>query len=655
MTSLSLGAYPQTTQETIDAKTPAGYPAQGFLVEEFDLWREGYAGKTINIYRVGTTELSPVYTDIGLSELSTNPQVLISRTDNDGRSYGKFAESLYSPYSYYIEVVGEEQTGAQLLPITSLDGQDASNATVLPAGGNSARALEDILAEVIRVRDYGEIGTSPETNTTTIVAAISAASTRGGGEVRLPAGTIPFTQLSVPASVVLVGEGKDVTVLQSQMAARVITITGNAAGARDLTLDGVTLLAGSTGIYAKAKELIYLQNVKVRRFETGMHWQGGTNHIYRNLDVQNCTKCVRALGDADFTGSGGGSLFTGLDWIGGSVAQSTSVGVELSVNDLEVNHNLIQQVDFTDNIGSDGALLDYGARFTKVYDCRFEDNTKAMVVQDNTDETLSFREVVGLQVFGGEIVDGTLVFDGLCQDVVFDQVSLEGCTLEMNVPSNQILLRDCTESGTLFTGDSTKVTRFRTVDNGGIITGTTVDGTATPVFKTVIAPNEVVQVHVSATAEQINGTGKAAYAVVHSFNGQPALLNFDEQTVNFTVGAEIEGATSGATAVIVAQTDAGATGSLQLAVVSGAFVDNEIISETDGSGSARANGTLTLQAAQNLGTTTSVRNVGNNAGAPPASWGGVTCDVLGQEGIVYVDGNASTDINWVVDVKVVRL
>lgn len=654
MSQLSLSALPQTTQSAFLDKTPADYPAQGVLVWEFDIWREGYAGKTVNIYRAGTTELVPVYTDINLTQLATNPQVLAALERDDGTSYGKFRQSLYSPYAYYAEIEGEEYTGTQAVPLTSLAGQDASNATVVPAGATVARALRDILSEVIRAKDFGEIGLSPETNTTTLTAAISAAATRGGGLVFLPSGTIPFTQLAIPASVILAGEGKDTTVLQSQLAGRVVTIAADSAGMRDLTLDGITLLPGSTGIYAKAKENIVLDNVKVKRFAVGLHWQGGNNHRYRNLDVENCVRNVRMLGDEDFTGTGGGALFTGLDWFGGSVAQSTSVGIELSVNDLEVNHNLIQQVDFSDNIGDDGALLVYGARFTKLYDCRFVDNTKDIVVQDNVDETLSFREVVGLQVYGGEIVGGTIALDGLCQDVVFDQVSLEGCTLALNVPSNQIILRDCTEQDTLFTGDATKVSRFRTAEDG-IIAGTTTDGTPTAVYKVRLKPNEVMQVHVSATAEQINGTGKAAYAVVHSFNGQPALLNFDEQTVNFVVGSQIEGASSGATAVIVAQTDSGTTGTLSLGVVSGEFIDNEIINSLDDAGTARVNGTLTFQAAQNLGTTTSVRAVGNNTGSPPASWGGVTCDVLGQEGVVYVDGNASTDINWVVSIKSVRL
>lgn len=68
-------------------------------------------------------------------------------------------------------------------------------------------------------------------------------------------------------------------------------------------------------------------------------------------------------------------------------------------------------------------------------------------------------------------------------------------------------------------------------------------------------------------------------------------LAYDNQTANFTVGNTITGGTSGATAVINADTDAGATGTLTLRNIVGAFVDDEAITDPGG-GSALANGTL---------------------------------------------------------------
>lgn len=65
-------------------------------------------------------------------------------------------------------------------------------------------------------------------------------------------------------------------------------------------------------------------------------------------------------------------------------------------------------------------------------------------------------------------------------------------------------------------------------------------------------------------------------------------LNFDTQTANFTVGATITGATSGAVGKIVRFTDTGSSGSLFMQLVSGTFQDNEIIA--GGGGSATADG-----------------------------------------------------------------
>lgn len=68
-------------------------------------------------------------------------------------------------------------------------------------------------------------------------------------------------------------------------------------------------------------------------------------------------------------------------------------------------------------------------------------------------------------------------------------------------------------------------------------------------------------------------------------------LPFDAQTGNFTVGLTITGGTSGATAKILSQVDAGATGTLTLGQISGIFTDNEIITDTS-TGSATVNRTF---------------------------------------------------------------
>lgn len=71
---------------------------------------------------------------------------------------------------------------------------------------------------------------------------------------------------------------------------------------------------------------------------------------------------------------------------------------------------------------------------------------------------------------------------------------------------------------------------------------------------------------------------------------QPQLA-YDAQTANFTVGATVTGGTSGATAVILADADGGATGTLTLGSLNGVFQDNETITGSSG-GSATVTGTL---------------------------------------------------------------
>jgi len=58
-------------------------------------------------------------------------------------------------------------------------------------------------------------------------------------------------------------------------------------------------------------------------------------------------------------------------------------------------------------------------------------------------------------------------------------------------------------------------------------------------------------------------------------------LDYDAQTVNFTLGATVRGMLSGATGVIMEDTDAGVTGTLELKKVIGSFIDNEVLVDDD--------------------------------------------------------------------------
>lgn len=74
-----------------------------------------------------------------------------------------------------------------------------------------------------------------------------------------------------------------------------------------------------------------------------------------------------------------------------------------------------------------------------------------------------------------------------------------------------------------------------------------------------------------------------------------ATLDYKDQTVNYTVGLKLTGADSNAKAIILADSDSGATGTLTLKMLSGSFEDGEIITDNTGPpGSATVDGTLAV-------------------------------------------------------------
>ncbi len=81
--------------------------------------------------------------------------------------------------------------------------------------------------------------------------------------------------------------------------------------------------------------------------------------------------------------------------------------------------------------------------------------------------------------------------------------------------------------------------------------------------------------------------------------GNDMSLNYDDQTVNFTKGRQVQGATSLASGYVVSDSDAGTTGTLRVTSLVGTFQDDEIVRELDangevimGGGSATVNGAV---------------------------------------------------------------
>ena len=243
-------------------------------IAEFDLWQPNYGGASVTVYKAGTTTKADIFTDEALTVAATNSQALDTLTAN-GISYGKFTQSLYTQQAYELDIDSTDQTAIVRPALTTLDGQDASDATVKPTGRSVATALDNLFDRVVNAEDYGALGASAATNTTTLTAAIAAASANSGGRVILPEGTFAFTTLSLSAGVVLEGEGRGVTTLTSTTAGNCITVAGDKAGLSRLTLDGLTNVARS--MWASTRRPTtnsYFNDVEIKRFVTGPALQG---------------------------------------------------------------------------------------------------------------------------------------------------------------------------------------------------------------------------------------------------------------------------------------------------------------------------------------------------------------------------------------------
>ncbi len=626
-------------------------PAQ--VISFFDVWQEGYALATVRVEIAGTATLADIFTDEALTVAADNPQTLETLTIND-RTFGKFAAPLYTASAYHLDIDSTDQTGVLRVPLTTLVGEDASAALVTATGGLVSHTLAEISARTIDVRDHGvflntgDPGQSSSTNNATLTAAIGAAASQGGGDVLCPSGTFAFTTLTIPAAVRVVGQGHDATVLQSQVAGKVITLSGDEAGFDQITIDGVNLQAGSTGIYAKAIDYTSFGETLITRFETGLHMQGGRNAEWTDLFITNCVTGAKLHGDSDPGGGADGDEFRHNLWQGGGVALCTTIGVELSFEDMKCYHNSINDVGFLNNTGT--ALIVNGSRFTNLEECWWSGNTKNWQVTDDDDtDNSDINTVVGLHIEHGSVIGGTASFTGKCQGVILDQMEISDVDFTLTSPLNNIVVRDCTEDSLVtLAGDGTKWTRLRTIQGSPPgSSGITTDATPTKAWSVGLNPGQRGHLRAIIIANQRNGTGYAMYHISRPVHRPGSTLDYDAQTVNFTAGETVTGTTSGATALITADSDSGDNGTLTLRDIEGTFENNEPI--TDGlGGAATVNGTISDVDAALLGSTASI----TAAVESDAAWAADFAIAAGEVE-VEVTGEAAKTIEWLVQVEVV--
>lgn len=615
-------------------------------ISEFDLWRPGYAGAVVTVYIAGTTTKASLFTDEALSVAASNPQTLSTLTSN-GVNYGKFVVPIYTGSAYYLDINTGDQTGIERPPLTTLAGQNASDAVVTPDGATVATALDVLFDRWVFAEDYGAIGTTASTNNATITAAIGAVAARGGGTVFLPSNqSVPFTQLTLPAGVVLEGYGRtgNPTLISSTVGGNVITLSGNGLGLRNVVLDGVSKQAGSVGVYSISNDEVIFENVIIKRFATAGHFKGGRRHRWRNFYIDACTNGLKGYGDSDAGGGGLGDQWANNQWDGGLVSNCTGIGVDLSYENRQVRENIIANVGFEDNTGT--ALRINGARVTKLPGSWFARNTIDMTVLDDTDTSQTDNTVIGLNFSDGSIAGGTVAstssFSGLCQDVVFDRMLISKTTVTLTSPSNNILWRDCTEDADVtLAGNGTRIVRQQTVfDDAPTSAVVTTNANVTKVWEVSLNPGEVGQIEARVVGTQRNGVGYATYHIARPVRRPGSALAYDAQTVNFTLGAVLTGSTSAATARIIADVDAGTTGTLTLKDIVGIFIDDEPLTDSSG-GAATCNGVLVPANAALIGSTTSIEA----AVETDAAW---ACDFAFATGNieVQVTGAAGATIEW---------
>jgi len=561
-------------------------------IAEFDTWRPGYGLATVTVLKAGGTEAANVYTDEDATASTDSTQTLLGK-DIGGISYGKFAVPLYTDQAYQLQINSVDQTGITRPALTTLDGEDASPAEVKPDGGAISTSLEELFARPIDVRDYGAFvevggsGASASTNTATIVAAVGVAGARGGAMVRIPPGTFVFTDLTLPTGVVLEGEERGATVLQSTYAGDVVTIGGDRAGLRRLTLDGVSLVADSVGFFAVNKDGTVLDDVEIKRFETDLVQKGGTGADWHNLIVSDASNGAQLLGDTNSGGATAGAEHKNNRWTGGKIELCSNRGLDLAYIDANCSDFQIEAVGFESNTGTAARLN--GARSIRLGDCWWTDNTVDLDI-DDADPANANNTTIDVLIDGGSMNGGTMTLTGNLESVIFRRVDFLGVETTITTPSHNILIEDCREdSEVTFAGSTTAWIRSKTPDHGSS-SGLTTGNSPTKTWAIALDPGQRVAIEYKVIGRQRNGE---RHTLIHgsAMAYRPgAELDYDTQTANFTVGDIVTGAISGATGRIVADNDAGATGTLTLQDVSGTFVDNEALAD-ESTGAATANGT----------------------------------------------------------------
>lgn len=551
--------------------------AKARLVRPFDHWVPGYEGATVYVYEADGTTLAKLYYDIAATNPAPNPQVLDTLDTGCGRA-GKFQQSVYTTASQWNPYVfGRHSLGIYDGTIDDLVGTDLSGSVVKVHGQPGAR-LDDLHSLTVHVNQFGQIETNAaEANTTLITRALAHVASLGGGEVHLPAGAIHFTPFVLPAKTRLRGQGAGVTYLICRSATNIIGLTASDTGLIELTVDGEVATPNSVGLWLGQAERVQLDRVTVQRFDIGISCRGGRDHIWNLLSLVGNTKAGQLWGNTQDTVSENDAELRGIVWTGGLITGHASTGLEIkrAISGKAVNRILLRGVRFQSNLAE--ALILRSAQLVSFEGCSFTANTKHALIEHNSllSPSVSTREV---QFFGCTFDNGTVHCKGESRITIFRACRFGQHTWQLAAPTLGIRLVNCIDIGAPATISGPETLIYRDDDaNQGCTVVETDDATATDAWALYLEPGQTVGMEAHVVCRGTNNSEKAYYISRVAASRPAATLDYDGQTANFTLGEIITGATSGAKATVVSQTDGGATGTINLVRISGTFIDNELL------------------------------------------------------------------------------
>lgn len=651
ITRLGPAGVSMTDPGLIGPKAAVGLPPFGTPVGFFDTWRPLYGGASVLVVRADTNEHAPLYSDPLLTTEIDNPQVLLSFVGEDGVSYGKWAQPVYTYVAFRLTINETDPTGIYRPPLYAIQGVDVSRAIAATRRGGRLRTVEDLLDGAIYAENFGSLAEAngAEANGAVLEAAIGAAAAQGAGEVILPAGRVISTPLTLPLGVVLRGQGMAATTLTITFGAAAITLGGDGAGFRDLALDGINLATGSVGVQGVGVVSAIFEHVIVKRFDIGVRFRGLTACAWDTLYVTNCVVGMDLRGDTDAAGTALGGVVRGVSWTGGGISLCTTAGLKLTFFDALVENVALRGVDIIDNLG-DGVLMN-GARNVSIEGAsriRAAEGQRAVKIQDDTNLALRSLNTTDHITFRQTICDGgTWLFNGTCAAVVLERCDLRAVSLDLSVPDEVIVLDNCIEDADVtLTGDTTKLMRAFVSDDLQVV-GNTSDAVPTVAWSHSLEPGEMGFYEAAVLGQQQDGVAWGIFMLAVGVARAGAELDFNLQTDNFTAGSVVTGATSGATARISAVTQAAGSGTLTLGDIEGTFINGEVLTDADG-GYARADGTITtVDAALDGGGSTDIRTQRLSGTAAYDAY----FDASGAKVRLMVVGDTGQAVQWTARVR----